>query len=316
MDTNSSSLESAEATSTSQPTQNDDTQSKTTVHLASNTHTVLGKGYVKLIGRYPQELDPAGTVEGSIANVARTTRGIIGGYSRARDVSLVKYLVLNQHTSPLEFVSFEFELRVPLFVAVHLLRHRTSHVNQESFRYARSDCTFFRASEYPIRVQSTANKQMSATCTDDAKAKEIKMVFEEMESLNEMVACLYEKALELGAAREVARAYLPTGTFTTLRYQMDLNNLLKLFRLRLASDAQPETCEVVTTMLELVRPVIPTIYELFIAQQQTVSFSPTEQTLIETSIYERTKIVSPYSSGTSTDLDFRRRLSHLGLECA
>jgi thymidylate synthase (FAD) len=73
----------------------------------------LDKGFVRLV-------DFMGGDE-SIVQSARVSYGK-GTKSVSEDRGLIRYLVRNRHTSPLEMVEFKFHIKLPIFVMRQLVR--------------------------------------------------------------------------------------------------------------------------------------------------------------------------------------------------
>ena len=93
-----------------------------------------GQGWIGLV-------DQMGT-ETSIVNAARVSFGKIRQVMDQRDAALVKYLIANHHTSPLEHMVFTFLVHCPLFVRSQWHRHRTWSYIVISRRYTIDDITF------------------------------------------------------------------------------------------------------------------------------------------------------------------------------
>lgn len=220
----------------------------------------LDDGFVKLVDAMPRLVPEGRTVESAIVKSARVSYGQ-GLKSKEEDDRLVRYLIKNAHTSPLESVKFTFHVRAPTFVAVHLIRHRMSNINMFSQRYAEiKDDSYCHPSrmESGIRMQSKTNKQVGDIVATDETA--IALVKETEELLDKVIGN-YHKMIELGIAKEVARFCLPQATYTELYYTMDLNNLLKFWKLRDDSHTQYETRVIAHAMKELVRPLLPIVFE-------------------------------------------------------
>lgn len=221
----------------------------------------LDRGFVRLYDVSPRIVPEGKTMECAIVDSARISYGSSSAQNKSYqdDARLVSYLIEHQHTSPLETVRFTFHIKCPLFVAVHFLRHRTASVNQISQRYTVVGKDEFYCPSasplYSIRKQDSKNHQASiqdATVSEKALNK-----IKEVESLLGKVQSGYEELLQLGVAREVARFCLPQATYTELYYTMDLNNLMKMLRLRLGAGAQSETTIYAQAMKNLVTPLLP-----------------------------------------------------------
>lgn len=224
-----------------------------------------GKGSVELVDVSPRLCPEGYGPEYMIARAARTSFGL-GLKDPMTDAKLIRYLIVNYHTSPLEMCNATFRLVVPKDIAVHFLRHRTGKFNQFSQRYAEvKDETYFydpTLYENGIRSGTKLNKQSSINIEDEELKNKIK---EKMEQANESVLHLhklYSEMIELGLAKEIARFYLPSGEYTTLFCQFDMNNLLKMLTLRIDDHSQHETTVYAKAMLELIKPLFPICVEI------------------------------------------------------
>ena len=68
-------------------------------------------------------------------------------------------IVLSGNTTPFEMVEFKFLMRLPVFIARQLVRHRTANINEYSARYSVVPDRFFVPSLGAISVQDTVNRQ-------------------------------------------------------------------------------------------------------------------------------------------------------------
>lgn len=230
----------------------------------------LDIGYVKLIDVFPSQ-----NAETRIAQCARTSFDNFNlNKTPEEDKALVKYLVENYHTSPLEMVEFLFEIYCPQFVATHLHRHRTSSINEQSQRYVEIMDDMYHPST-DIRKQSKSNKQGSEEdqafheALTDSVIKAEKLV-------EEQLLPAYHDLVKKGVAKEIARAFLPRAMYTKMVYKMDANNLLKFLRLRCALDAQKETRVYAMAMKELVKSHIPTLVEWLDDSLNSLTLRPDE----------------------------------------
>lgn len=218
-------------------------------------------GYVRLVDCLPRVVPAGRGCDYVIAQRARVSTGQ-GLKSPDVDARLIERLYRDSHTSPFEGVSFVYELEVPGFVAQQLLRHRTAKVNVFSQRYAEvpESLVWYTPS---IRVPHPTNKQMSVEARRDDPSYDT--IDKLQRDANEHLVCifeLYHAMIREGCSREVARYCLPNSTFTRLVFEMDLNNLIKFWRLRCAPDAQEETRLVAQAMKDLVRPLLPVVSKL------------------------------------------------------
>jgi thymidylate synthase (FAD) len=221
---------------------------------------VYNDGFVRLVEVTPAVCPKGRTPEFAIVRSARVSFGN-GLKSQKDDIKLIEYLIKNKHTSPLESVQFTFHLRIPNFVAIHLLRHRTAKLNMFSQRYAEiKDDSYYKPREEKngIRLQDKKNKQGSIV-TDEKELEQVETIFKEIDENLDNVIQGYHLLIKKGVAKEVARYCLPTATYTELYYTLDLNNFIKFISLRNDSHAQYETQLCAKAMLELTRPYIPNV---------------------------------------------------------
>lgn len=189
---------------------------------------VLDHGHVRLID-----------VMGDDASVVRAARVSYGQGTKTvnQDRGLIRYLIRNWHTSPVEMCECVFHLKMPIFVARQLVRHRTCSMNEVSARYSEMPDEYYVPEVARMQKQSKTNKQGSGDAFDEGEARTIQG------SLNNGMSAsmkAYKQALKVDLAREVARVSMPVSAYTEMYWKMDLRNLLHFLRLRLDSHAQLE----------------------------------------------------------------------------
>jgi len=214
----------------------------------NNERKCLDHGYVVLVDSMGGDRTPAQTARTSYRNsgVAKTVE---------EDAKLTSYLVKHKHTTPLEFCQVRYYMKLPIFAARQFIRHRTASVNEVSYRYVKAAREFYIPTDDRMQRQSATNKQGSSNDVVDnpLKCREI------MQAANDRAFDAYDALLSEGLAAELARAVLPVATYTEWYWQQDLHNLLHLLRLRLDSHAQYEIRVYAEAMLDLIRPLYPTI---------------------------------------------------------
>jgi len=138
---------------------------------------------------------------------------------------LLRYCIKHGHWSVLEQGSITIEVVTPLAIAIQLLRHRSFCFQQFSGRYQdQREMTLMTdglpTAEHELfymvpkaRMQDKKNRQNSIEIEDETATRYMQGAIEDA-----MVACYksYNRLLELGIAKEVARFVLPQGTFTRL----------------------------------------------------------------------------------------------------
>jgi len=220
------------------------------VNIPPTNHVMVldGQGWIGLV-------DQMGT-ETSIVNAARVSFGKIRHEMDARDTALVKYLIANHHTSPLEHVVFTFLIHCPLFVRSQWHRHRTWSYNEISRRYTQEDVEFFVPGE--LREQSESDRQasMKAVHVDQESCREL------IRRQNAEAYRVYEELLAAGVCREQARGVLPQNMMTTFWGTVDLSNLIKFLELRDSAHAQAEIREYAVAIKTLLKPIVPHVAEV------------------------------------------------------
>lgn len=219
-----------------------------------------GKGSIQLVDVSPRLVPEGYTSEYMSIRAARVSFGL-GLKDPMTDSKLLRYLITNYHTSPLEMCNATFRVVCPLAVCVHFLRHRTGHFNQFSMRYAEvpEEENFYDPLKYEhgIREGSKLNKQSSVDIKDEKKFEELKETLEKANTLTREIRSVYHKLVDQGLGKEIARFYLPNSEYTTIYMQFDLNNLMKMLMLRADSHTQHETQIYAQAMMDLVEPIFP-----------------------------------------------------------
>lgn len=212
----------------------------------------LDHGFVRLI-------DVMGD-DDAIVQAARVSYGA-GTKKVHEDRGLIRYLMRHQHTTPFEMVEFKFHIKLPIFVARQWIRHRTANVNEYSGRYSEMKDEFYLPAADQVRPQSSLNKQGRAEepLPDDVAQG----IIATMRESQERQYAEYQAFLEMGLAREIARATLPVSNYTEWYWKIDLHNLFHFLRLRIDPHAQYEIRVYGEAMANIVRQVVPVAWEAF-----------------------------------------------------
>lgn len=166
---------------------------------------------------------------------------------------LLRYCIRNSHWSVFETVSLTMEIECPRDIARQILRHRSFSFQEFSQRYAEATAFVTR----DCRLQDTSNRQNSVTTED----LELKQWWEDsQEELLTQVQFFYQKALEKGIAKEVARCILPEGlTMSKLYMNGTLRSWLHYVDLREKNGTQLEHQEVAIKCKEAIKQYFPTL---------------------------------------------------------
>lgn len=184
-----------------------------------------------------------------------------GGGRSVRDTrGLLRYLLRHGHTSPFEQVCVTLDMKLPIFVARQLVRHRTQKLNEVSARYSVLPEEFYVPPLSQVCVQSEVNKQGRGQALDMSDGEAVR---ESIKRHSENGFRLYHDLLERGVARETARMVLSVNTYTHWCTTWDAHNLLHMLRLRLDSHAQWEVREYARAVSEIVSEWLPLTWEAF-----------------------------------------------------
>lgn len=204
-----------------------------------------------------------------LAETARTSTETSGTPEANR--RLVTRLVRDEHTSPIEFGGFVFQIKAPIFVARQWMRHRAGVFNEFSGRYSEFPDEFYTPELDRIQVQSTFNKQGSAETLDPAIGQSLRSKIEESSRAAYSEYCAL---LESGLTRELARIILPVNFYTVFRWRVNLHNLFHFLRLREDPHAQYEIRVYAEAIHEIVKEYFPaacTAWEQHIQDRITIS---------------------------------------------
>lgn len=260
-------------------------------------------GLVALVDVMPR-LVPAGkTADAAVVQAARVSYGD-GTKSVTEDGGLIRYLMRHRHTTPFEMVEFKFHQVMPIFVARQWIRHRTANVNEYSARYSVVKDRFFRPGPDSLRQQSTTNRQGGdSAVTDVQTAEEFAAYLDKAESLY----ADYQRLIDRGVSRELARIGLPLSVYTEWYWKIDLHNLLHFLSLRMDPHAQREIRDYADAMFALVRPLAPESCQAFLDYRlNAVTLSGPE--------VEALKAGRPFLSGNAREqAEWEAKRARLGL---
>lgn len=209
---------------------------------------VLDHGHVKLLDMMGDDMTP---VRAARVSYDDELKGI------KQDTKLLRYLLINRHTSPFEQVVLTWEMKMPIFVARQIVRHRTASLNEVSQRYTEPDPPEFYLPDV-FRKQSVGNKQGSEGEIDETDFLHIALAERYLDSYN-----LYKAMVENNIAREQARIVLPLATYTKWIWTNDLHNTLHFLSLRMDDHAQWETRQYANAMFEIMKQKLPIIMEIW-----------------------------------------------------
>ena len=182
------------------------------------------------------------------------------------DTGLIRFLLREKHASPFEHAVFRFHIRCPMFVAREWFRHRWSSFNEFSMRYAKATDDFYIPAPEDVRSQVGKPGAYSFEPVSDEVAETTR---EELRQVYEAAYAAYEKLVELGVARELARAALPVGAYTEFYWTVNARSLMIFLSLRNAEAAQREIRRYAEACERFLAERMPVTYEAFVAAGRT-----------------------------------------------
>ena len=195
------------------------------------------------------------TVQDIVAYCARVSNPANQNNTETNE-KLIRYLIKNDHWSPLETVSICMEIETTRDIARQILRHRSFSFQEFSQRYAVADLGY---EVREARLQDTKNRQNSIENSDEKLQEEWEMA---QSYVNEVSQNAYKWAIENGIAKEQARAVLPEGMTVSRMYMNGtLRSWVHYIQLRSGNGTQKEHREVAIECANAIAEIFPMITE-------------------------------------------------------
>jgi thymidylate synthase (FAD) len=152
-----------------------------------------------------------------------------GTEASGKDRGLINYLMRDRHGSPFEHNSMTFYVQAPIFVFREFMRHRIASYNEESGRYRELRPVFYvpapdrnlqqigKPGAYEFLPGTPEQHALVDTATRDAA---------------EFAFLAYQRMLDAGVAREVARIVLPLNIYSSMYVTMNARSLMNFLSLR------------------------------------------------------------------------------------
>ena len=220
---------------------------------------VLDKGFIEVVDSLGNDL--------TVVNSARVSFGKRKTKFDKSDERLVRYLAKHKHYSPFRHLQVQFHIKAPEFVMRQWYKHvvgiETSsssstkdHAwNEISGRYVPVE-DFYVPEVY--RAQSEDNKQASEGEVENQEdAQKLWM------DAHWYVVGFYNDLLEMGMAKEQARAILPLSQYTEVYWTASFQAVMNFIELRNEKTSQWEIQEYAKVLLEQMKEVFPKTTELW-----------------------------------------------------
>ncbi len=226
----------------------------TDIVLTDDTVHVLDHGFVRLDDVMASDL--------SVVNGARVSFARRKEEMDESDVGLIKFLMRERHASPFEHSVFRFHIRCPIFVAREWMRHRWSSFNEFSLRYAKATEDFYVPEAEDVRSQVGKPGAYTFETVEPELAEDTRDALREV---YEHAYTTYERLVEAGVAREVARSVLPVGAYTEFYWTVNARSLMNFVSLRASETAQREIRRYAEAVERFLEQHMPITYAAFVA---------------------------------------------------
>jgi thymidylate synthase (FAD) len=230
----------------------------TTEVIPENTIRVLDHGFVRLDGVMASDL--------SVVNGARVSFARRKDEMDESDEGLIRFLMRDRHGTPFEHNSFRFHIRCPIFVAREWMRHRVGSFNEFSMRYAKATDDFYVPEPDDVRTQVGKPGAYSFEPVDPELAERTR---EEFRAVYDAAFETYERLVELGVARELARCVMPVGAYTEFYWTINARSLMNFVSLRAAETAQREIRRYAEAIEQFFAEHMPVTHAAFVANNRT-----------------------------------------------
>ncbi len=226
--------------------------------IAADTISVLDHGFVRLDAAMADDL--------SVVNAARVSFARRKEALDEADEGLVRFLMRERHGTPFEHNSFRFHVRCPIFVAREWFRHRVGSFNEFSMRYARATDEFYVPAPEDVRTQVGKPGAYSFEPVEPELAEQTRAA---LEDVYEHAFSTYERLVEAGIARELARSVLPVGAYTEFYWTINARALMNFVSLRAAETAQREIRRYAEAVERFLAERMPITHAAFVANDRT-----------------------------------------------
>jgi thymidylate synthase (FAD) len=161
------------------------------------------------------------------------------------------------HDTPFNHGFFSFEVKAPIFVARHLVKHEYLIMSEYSRRYITDDVEFYTPDVWRAKAEDV--KQGSGGA---AASQYFPTSYCEQTGIEAVQR--YNKMLAQGICAEQARIILPQNTMTAFTWSGTLGAFANMCKLRLSSDTQAETRVVAQAVYEELKKVFPVAAPLLV----------------------------------------------------
>jgi thymidylate synthase (FAD) len=222
--------------------------------VAEETIQVLDHGFVRLDDSMASDL--------SVVNAARVSFARRKDVMEEGDAGLIRFLMRERHGTPFEHNAFRFHIRAPIFVVREWMRHRVGSFNEFSMRYAKATSDFYVPEAEDVRSQVGKPGAYSFEPVEPELAEQTR---DELQAVYDQAFETYERLVEAGVARELARSVMPVGAYTEFYWTVNARALMNFVSLRGAETAQREIRRYAEAVEVFLAEKMPLTHAAFVA---------------------------------------------------
>ena len=220
---------------------------------------VLDKGFIEVVDSLGNDL--------TVVNSARVSFGKRKKYWDKSDERLVRYLAKYKHYSPFRHQQVQFHIKAPEFVMRQWYKHvvgieTTSSSSTKDHAWNEISGRYVPVVDYYypqyFRKQSEDNKQAS-----EGEIENQKQGYFLWEKGLQQIQETYKELLELGVAKEQARAMLPLSQYTKVWWTASFQSIMNFIELRDEKTAQVEIQEYARALKKIMLDVFPETTKLW-----------------------------------------------------
>jgi thymidylate synthase (FAD) len=169
------------------------------------------------------------------------------------------------HDTPFNHGFFSFEVKAPVFVARHLVKHEYLIMSEYSRRYITDDVEFYTPDVWRGKAEDVKQGSSDKAVTRLQVGEDLSYDLQGIVGMKvESMQILYKQLILSGVAPEQARMVLPQSLMTSWTWSGTLGAFANMCKLRLSSDTQAETRVVAEAVYEELKKQFPVAAPLLV----------------------------------------------------
>lgn len=234
-------------------------------------------GFVALVNQHGDDL--------GVVNAARVSYAKQSGWDEVdpkgpmlseADAGLIGFLIKNRHGTPFEQNYFQFHVSAPIFLFREWHRHRIASINEVSGRYVELQPRFYLPDDEHVRVQvgkpgryTYVSKGAESVYGENGIGETYgRRTRRALKHSYDLAFSHYQELLDLGVAKELARACLPVATYSEMLWSCNARSLMNFLSLRNHDRALKELRDYAQVMEDLFAQAMPITRAAFVANDR------------------------------------------------